>query len=47
MWISYIEIITFEGLEKFVDSNHKSADGILNFFSTEGISKLLQRELEK
>jgi hypothetical protein len=47
MRISNIEIMTFNGLKKFVESNMSSEEGISKLFSKEGISKAIQRESEK
>lgn len=47
MWISHIEIMTFDGLKAFVDSYLKTEDGISSFFSKEGISRAFERESEQ
>ena len=47
MWLSHIEIMTFDGLKSFVESNLKSDEGISQLFSKEGISKAMQLESEK
>jgi len=43
MWISHIEIMSFDGLYSFVDSHMKTKEGASVIFSTEGIIKAIDR----
>lgn len=43
MWISHIEIMTFDGLYSFVDSHMKTKEGASVIFSKEGIIKAIDR----
>lgn len=47
MWISHIEIMTFDGLYSFVDSYMKTKEGASVIFPQEGILKACDREEEK
>jgi hypothetical protein len=43
MWLSHVEIVTFDGMRSFVERYLKTEEGIAGLFSKEGIREAYKR----
>lgn len=47
MWLSHVEIVTFDGLRSFVDRYLVTEEGMAKVFPTEGVARALERPFAK
>lgn len=46
MWLSHVEIVTFDGMQKFVEAYLKSTEEIKKIFPAEGMAEAYKRSVE-